>query len=323
MSRTTSTDPSVSTVRVTAPLVRESPRWILLTALGSILMGTAYIVTHEFLPIENPLYGALFRAAPAAVLLLIITRKLPRGDWWWKSFVLGALNFSGFFVCIYLASSLLPSSVAATVVGAAPVVIILMAWLVIREKPRALSLVGGVMATLGVVVVFYGDFGGTNIPGVLAAAGAILSSTFGILLTKRWKPQTDVISATSWQLMAGAIVLAPFAIIIEGAPPTLSMTETIAFGYISLVATGIAFCLWFGALRHVRAGTVALLGMLSPLTGVVTGLVFGGDPFGMQQALGIGLVFLGILVGQPFVTALWRRARHRSGLDQDFPAQGS
>ena len=62
---------------------------LLITAITPAVWGTTYVVTTEFLPPDRPLLSGMLRALPAGLLLLAVTRKLPRGAWWWKSAVLG------------------------------------------------------------------------------------------------------------------------------------------------------------------------------------------------------------------------------------------
>ena len=61
---------------------------ILMTAIVPVLWGSTYVVTRQWLPADMPLTGAAIRALPAGLLLLAITRRLPEGQWWWRSTVL-------------------------------------------------------------------------------------------------------------------------------------------------------------------------------------------------------------------------------------------
>ena len=83
-----------------------------------------------------------------------------------------------------------------------------------------------------------------------------------------------------------------------------------AFGYVTVVATAIAFAAWFAGLKHLPAGTVGLLGLLNPVTGVLLGTLAAGDSLTARQLLGIALVLVGLLLGQPLV-ARRLRARRR------------
>lgn len=55
--------------------------------------------------------------------------------------------------------------------------------------------------------------------GVLASVGAMLMSSLGYVLAKRWSAEVDVLASTSWQLLIGGLLLVPFAVATEGAPP--------------------------------------------------------------------------------------------------------
>jgi probable blue pigment (indigoidine) exporter len=61
------------------------------------------------------------------------------------------------------------------------------------------------------------------------------------------------------------------------------------------VATALAFACWFGGLRHLDAGTVGLIGLLNPVTGVLLGTLLASETLGARQLAGIALVFAGIL----------------------------
>lgn len=60
----------------------------------------------------------------------------------------------------------------------------------------------------------------------------------------------------------------------------------------------LAFVAWFSGLRRLKAGTVGLVGLLNPLTGVLLGAILASEPFGLPQALGVMIVLAGVIVGQ-------------------------
>ncbi|MEX3105818.1 EamA family transporter [Streptomyces sp. ST1015] len=274
-------------------------RWTLLTALAPVAWGANYFVTHEYLPPDSPLYGAALRALPAGLALLAVRRRLPRGVWWGRSAVLGLLNASVFFVLVYVASQLLPTSVASTVMAVSPLTMMLIAWGMVAERPRAAHLAGAAVGLAGVCLMLFTGAGGTSLVGVLASAAAMLVSSFGHVLTKHWGSGADVLAATAWQLTAGGLFLLPVAAVVEGAPPALSGPALLAVGYTSLIATALAFALWFTGLRHLPAGTVGLIGLLNPATGVLLGTAVAGDSLSGRQLGGLVLVLAGVVLGRP------------------------
>ncbi len=279
-------------------------RWILLGAIAPISWGSVYFVTLHWIPAEEPFTAAALRALPAGLLLLAVRRRLPRGAWWWRAALLGVLNCSAFFVLVYWAAKLLPTSIAAMLMSLSPIAMMLIASGLVAERPTVRRLLGAVMGLLGVVLLMAGAVGAIDGWGVVASVTGMAMYALGSVLAKRWSGQVDAIASSSWQLTAGGLLLVPFALSFEGVPSALTATAVLGYAYIAIVATAIAFVCWFGALRHLTAGQVGLLGLLNPVTGVVIGVLLGGELLAPWQWLGIATVLAGITIGQ---TAARRR----------------
>ena len=274
-------------------------RWVLITAIAPVAWGTNYYVTHAYLPAGTPLYGAALRALPAGLLLLAVRRQRPRGSWWWKAAVLGVLNMGGFFALVYVAAQLLPTSTASVIMAASPVAMMLIAWALVAERPGTLPLLGAAAGIGGVCLMLLTGTVSADLRGVLASVAALLMSSLGYILTKRWGAGTDILASTSWQLIAGGLILLPLAAAVEGAPPALDGPAVLGFGYVTVVATALAFAAWFAGLRHLPAATVGLVGLLNPVTGVLLGTVIAGESLTLRQICGLVLVLAGILLGRP------------------------
>lgn len=287
-------------------------RWTALTAVAPVAWGTNYFATHEFLPADHPLYGATLRALPAGLVLLALCRQRPRGVWWWRASVLGLLNVSVFFVLVYAASQLLPTSIASSVMAVSPPAMMLIAWALVSERPGIAHLAGAAIGLGGVCLMLLTGAAGVSGPGVLASAAAMLVSSFCYILAKRWSADVDVLASTAWQLTAGGLFLLPVAAVVEGPPPTLSTPALLAFGYVSLIATALAFTAWFTGLRHLPAGTVGLIGLLNPVTGVLLGITVAGEALTIQQLCGLALVLVGVALGRP-TTRAGRLMEHEDG----------
>ncbi len=292
-------------------------RWTLLTAIAPIAWGSTYFITREFLPADYPLWGTVIRALPAGILLILVRPRLPRGAWWWRSVVLGVLNVAAFFVLVYVAAQVLPTSIASTVMATAPVFMMLYAWALLSQRPAALSVVGAMLGIAGVALMLVTGVTRIDPLGVLASAGAMTMSTLGYILATRWNARTDdgvdLIASTAWQLLAGGLLLIPAALIAEGAPPALDPSATVAFVYVSVIATALACVVWFGGFRVLPAGTVGLIGLLNPVTGVLLGTLLAGEVLTTQQIIGLAIVAVGILLGQPLVREAVARHRARGG----------
>ncbi|MFB7670352.1 DMT family transporter [Kitasatospora purpeofusca] len=274
-------------------------RWVLLTAVAPVAWGANYYVTREFLPADRPLWGAALRALPAGLLLLALRPRRPRGAWWWRTAVLGLLNTAGFFVLLYIASQSLATSVASTVMAASPLAMLLLAWLLTAARPARAHLLGALVGLAGVGLMLLTRSEPVSLPGLSASVAAMLVSSLGYVLAARWREGADVLATTAWQLLAGGLVLLPLAAVFEGPPVAPAGRELAAFGYVAVVATALAFAAWFAGLRRLPAGTVGLLGLLNPLTGVLLGTAVAGERLGPPQFAGLVLVLAGVALGRP------------------------
>ncbi|MFC8597065.1 DMT family transporter [Isoptericola sp. NPDC057191] len=272
----------------------HAARWPLLAAVGPVAFGSTYFVTHQLLPADTPLWGSATRALPAGVLLMLIARRLPRGAWWWRSLVLGTLNMGLFFCLVYLAAQLLPASVAASLMSLSPLAIAGAAWLLVRERPTPRILVGAGVGGAGVLLIVSTATAALDGWGIAASVASMALSSVGAVLTKRWQDGTPVLTVTAWQLVVGGMELLVAAALVEGRPPALSLSETLAFAYVSVVATALAFVCWFSGFQHLPAGAVGVIGLLNPVTGVALGVAVGGETLTALQGVGIGLVLASI-----------------------------
>lgn len=175
---------------------------------------------------------------------------------------------------------------------------IALAWPLLGERPRGRAVLGALTGIVGVVLMLASGVDAVDPLGVVVSVAAMALSAFGHVLTKRWGAGADVLSMTSWQLVAGGAVLVGPALVVEGAPPPLTGSTLLGFAYVSVVATAVAFVAWFTGLRHLEAGTVGLIGLLNPVTGVVLGLLVADESLGAHQVLGLVLVPVGVLLGQ-------------------------
>lgn len=271
---------------------------MLVTAVAPIAWGATYYVTRQFLPPDAPVWGAALRALPAGLLLLLVARRLPRGSWWWRSFVLGTLNFGAFFVLVYASAQLLPTSIAASIMALAPLALGGLGWLLLSRRPTPRIIVGAAAGILGVLLIVGLGSSAPNLWGVVASLAALMLSSLGAILTTKWRDETPLLTTTAWQLTAGGLLLVVAAVVTEGAPPAVDTAGLLAFAFVAVVATALAFVCWFAGLRRLAPASVGVIGLLNPVTGVVLGATLAAEALTAAQYGGIALVLVGILFAQ-------------------------
>ncbi|WP_338898285.1 EamA family transporter [Streptomyces sp. TG1A-60] len=270
------------------------------TALAPVSWGTTYAVTTEFLPPDRPLFTGLLRALPAGLLLLAVSRTLPRGVWWGKAAVLGALNIGAFFPLLFLSAYRMPGGMAAVVGSVGPLFVAGLATLLLGERPTVRTLLTGIAAALGVSLVVLKAAGALDPVGLLAALASTASMSTGTVLTKRWGRPEGVgpLAFTGWQLTAGGLLIAPVALLVEGAPPALDGRAVGGYLYLALANTAVSYCLWFRGIGRLPTTQVTFLGPLSPLTAAVLGWAALGQSLTPLQLLGMTIAFTATILGQ-------------------------
>ncbi|WLW54950.1 EamA family transporter [Streptomyces sp. YU58] len=278
----------------------KRPAIILLTALAPVSWGTTYAVTTEFLPADRPLFTGLMRALPAGLVLLTLARRLPKGVWWGKAAVLGALNIGAFFPLLFLSAYRMPGGMAAVVGSVGPLFVVGLSALLLGQRPTTRSVLTGLVAAFGVSLVVLKAAGALDTVGVLAALASTASMSAGTVLTKRWGRPEGVgpLALTAWQLTAGGLLIAPLALLVEGAPPALDGRAIGGYLYLALANTAIAYWLWFQGIGRLTATQVTFLGPLSPLTAAVVGWAALGQSLTPVQVAGMALAFAATVAGQ-------------------------
>ncbi|GAA1206480.1 EamA family transporter [Rhodoglobus aureus] len=287
-------------------------RATLLTAIAPIAWGTTYIVTTQLLPDGHPLFASLVRALPAGLIALALARQLPTGAWWWKSLVLGVLNIGAFFPLLFIAAYRLPGGVAATLGAAQPLIVAVLVVTILRQSAPWRLVIWGVVGALGVALVVLRATAQLDTLGLIAGLAGTASMAVGVTLSKHWgkPPEVSALGYAGWLLTAGGIVLLPITVFAEGFPSSLDAPAVAGYAWLGIVGGLVAYTLWFRGIRIVPLTSVAVLGLLSPLTAAALGTIILGERFNTLQLIGFALALTAIVGAQiPSRSATYSRKR--------------
>jgi probable blue pigment (indigoidine) exporter len=275
---------------------------ILLTAIAPTLWGTTYIITTELLPADRPFIAAFFRLLPAGLILVALSRHLPKANEWLRIIILSILNFAIFHVLLFVAAYRLPGGLAAVVGAIQPLMMMFLIWIVDNRKPAHLALVASIFGVLGMAALLLSPSSTWDLIGIMAATIGAMLMTTGVFLARRWRTDMPLLAFTGWQLLIAGIILAPLAWIID--PPLLTLTtkNILGYSYLSLFGTTLAYVLWFNGIAKLSPVAVSSLGLLSPIAAVIIGWVVLG-----QSITGFALVGLIAVLGS-VLTVQWALA---------------
>lgn len=286
--------------------------WI--TVLVPMVWGTTYAVTSEFLPPDRPLLAATLRALPAGLALIALTRTLPSGRWWWRSAVLGSLNFTVFFAMLFTAAYRLPGGVAATVGAVQPLLVMALGVVALDERLAAGKVLAGLLGLVGVgLLVLDGDAGLDGV-GVVAALVGAGSMAVGSTLVQRWGRPTSGLAFAGWQLTAGGILLAPLAVVGEGLPASLTARNLGGYLYLATIGGALAYVIWFRGIAVIGAQRATFLSLLSPVVATIIG-VFLGDGLTTRQFIGGAIVIGSVTLVQVVRSSAKLQGRDAASVD--------
>ncbi len=283
---------------------------ITITAIAPIVWGSTYIVTSELLPANSPLLASTLRALPAGLVLVMITRILPIGIWWWRLMVLAFLNIGFFFYCLFFAATHLPGGMAALVMSIQPILVIALSYLLLSNKLNVQQVVASFIAIGSVALLLINNQAELSSSGLCMGLLGTVSMATGIVMTKRWgRPRNmTLLNFTGWQLLIGGGMLLPVAWWFEGFPEQFSTDNIIGYLYLCLVGAMLAYSLWFNGIDKLPTITVSFLGFLSSVSAVVLGYIFLGESLTLLQCLGAVGIFIAIILATPKTSALSKQS---------------
>jgi probable blue pigment (indigoidine) exporter len=270
-----------------------------LAALAPAVWGSTYLVTTELLPPGRPMFAGLVRALPAGLALLLLARgALPRGAWIWRALVLGALNIGVFFTLLFVAAYRLPGGIASMIGSVQPLIVIVISAAVLSTPIRLVHVAASLLGTLGVTLLLARSAARLDPIGIAASFAAACSMGSGIVLTKKWGRPVGLLVFTSWQLIAGGLILLVPTLIIEGVPGQVTAANVAGYAYLSLIGACVAYVLWFRGIEQLAASAASFLGLISPMVATALGLIVLGQRLTAWQLAGMASILIAIVVGQ-------------------------
>jgi probable blue pigment (indigoidine) exporter len=271
---------------------------LLVTAIAPAVWGSTYIVTTEFLPNFSPMTVAMLRALPAGLLLLLFARHLPRGIWWARIFLLGALNISFFLSMLFISAYRLPGGVAATVASTQPLMVVFLAYAILASPIRMVSVLAALVGAAGVALLVLTPSAALDATGIIAGLAGAAAMACGTVLSRKWQPPVSLLAFTAWQLTAGGLLLVPVVLVFEPAIPVPTMNNLLGLTWLGLVGAALTYVLWFRGITRLAPPVVSTLLLLSPVTAVLLGWLLLGQMLTALQIAGVLFVIGSIWLGQ-------------------------
>ena len=287
---------------------RLSPRAALLLLGINALWGGLSLAAKIALAHIPPMTLAFARFGLAAVLLyglanfLRVDLRVARRDWglFWA---MGGLGLALTYLLYYVGVRQTTAAAAALLTAAEPVFVAILSVLLLRERLTALKIVGIAFGLCGVfLIVGRGGLplrGGAATGDLLITLGLVFEA-LAIIVGKGLAARYPAVTVSTYQMLTGATILAPFAAAEIGRTgwrpvwDAASLPAYLSVLYLVLFCTVLAYTVWFLLLDRHSASDLSMFLFVQPVVGALLGVVFQHDPLTRTTLAGAASVLLGI-----------------------------
>ncbi len=283
-----------------------TPRALALLVLLATIWGASFAATSVALA-ELPFRTVVaIRVGGAAIVLwlyvLVARPALPRRvrDWAVLLF-LGVIGNALPFSLITWGQTTVPSGLAAILNASTAVFGVLVAAAVFRdEKLTARKLIGVTLGLAGVIVAMgIGQLTAldpTSLGQLALIAASVCYSLTGALGRFVLRSVAPQVAATG-MMTGAALIMVPWALASDGAPPLHHSGQVwLALAYSAVIATALAYLIYYRLLGMVGAGNSSFVTLLVAPIAIVLGTVFLHESLSFSAYAGFALLAAGLTV---------------------------
>ena len=258
----------------------------------------------------SPAAAVTVRALIGGVVLAPLAIVQLRGRWdsvWrarWRILAMGLIGVAGTQLLYFAALELIPVNTAILLEYMAPLLLVLWVWARTRRMPRAVVLIGSVVAIAGLVLVVAPRAGAhLNVVGLLFAGLATVGCAIYYVVAARPSEGLPPVAFASSGLILGSIVLGLVSL-------THVLPFTMTFGSVHLfnssvpwwvplvvvgvIATSVAYATSIAASEMLGSRLASFVGLLEVVAAAFYAWILLGESLGILQLLGGVLILVGI-----------------------------
>ena len=259
-----------------------------------------------------PLLQAGVRSAAAALLVLAWARWRGPDSWqrlWarddtWRGGLLAGLLFAAEFACIFIGLQHTSASRMVVFIYLAPFVVALgMPFIARSETLGRWQLLGLLVAFGGVVWAFYEGFVQPQlgprqwVGDALGLAAALLWGLTTLVLRGSRLGSAPPEKALLYQLGVSGLALCAGSVLIgETWPLALTAASLWPLAFQVIVVSFASYLAWFWLIRHYPATQLSAFSLLTPVFGLMAGVLLLGEPLTLRLLLALVAVCAGILL---------------------------
>ena len=266
----------------------------------SMLIFSSIGIFRKYIPLESGMI-AYVRGLVGAFFLIILTFATKRMSDFAairKNAIMLCISgaFIGFnWILLFESYNYTSVAVATLCYYMAPVFVILASPFLFGERLSLKNIICVVGAIAGMVLVSgilsEKEINFSEMKGILLGLGAAVLYACVVLINKK----IDGIGAedkTTVQLFSAAVVILPYVWFFEGLPGKESFTPTvlILLAVVGIIHTGVAYAMYFGSMKNLKAQTVALFSYVDPVGAIILSVLILNESMNMITLVGTVMV---------------------------------
>ncbi|MEI7612810.1 MAG: EamA family transporter [Betaproteobacteria bacterium] len=273
----------------------------LLIAL-SLFWGLNWPIMKIVLTEVPPLYFRSSCLLLGGLGLLLVTLasgnsiRVPTG-YWHRLITLSVFNIIGWNVFAIYGVSLLPSGRAALLGYTMPLWSTLLSVWLLGERITFRRVLGLVLGLAGILALMGGTLESlSKTPlGFACMILAAWSWALGIVIFKRQPVPMPTIALTGWTMLLGSLPILLVAIPLETSRLIMpSFWPLFGLAYNTFFAFMFCYWAWNRIVLMVPVGVSSLSSLATPLVGVLSGIIFLGEPLGWQEIIAAALILAAV-----------------------------
>jgi drug/metabolite transporter (DMT)-like permease len=286
-------------------------RGLIIGVLASLAFGTSGAFIKPLLESGwSPAAAVTVRAGVAGLVLAPIAIASLRGKWsalWrarWRVLGMGLIGVAGTQLVYFAAVQRIPVSTALLIEYTAPLLLVLAAWVTTRKVPKAVVLIGSLVAIGGLVLVIGpGNLGGTDGLGLIFAGLSAVGCAIYYVIAARPSDGLPPVAFAGAGLLLGAIVLGLVGVV-GLVPFTATFGDVPAFGgelpwwmpllLVALVGTAFAYVASIAASEMLGSRLMSFVGLLEVVFASIFAWILLGEALTIVQLLGGAAILAGI-----------------------------
>lgn len=275
------------------------PVHVLLAVCVACIWGLAYVATKIALgSFSAPQLTTIRFLIACAPVLLLPRPRVPVA----MLVAIGLTMFAGQFLLQFFGiANGMPPGLASVVSQTQGMFTVVLAALVMRERPTGRQLVGMISGLVGLLLVGLTVGQGLTALGLLLVLASAISWSIGNVLLKRLPP-VDMLHLVVWMSLVPPLPAFAISAFTEGPGSLLTALSAAPWKaiacalYLGLAATVLAYAIWGRLLRLYTAAAVTPFALLAPCVGAVSSAIVFGEQFGPLRLAGMGAILFGVAV---------------------------